>query len=630
VLAVSGVLLAASAQPETIISRSKPDLRRYTIEQLFVARRHIHSAWSPDGRQFVFVTNISGRFNLWTVPVEGGWPTQLTVSDQRQYSPAWSPDGNWIAYESDYDGNEQWDLFLVSTLNGEVVNLTQTPEIAETGPVWSHHGKFLAYSVKPKVSSVHEICAMDIEARRARALTSGTPANLGNYGPRWSPDDRLIAFTQARADGKDSSIFLLDVATGTTTNLTPHVGEMEYSVEDWSPDGKHLLITSNAKNAYNNVAILELATRAIKWLTEGRWEIDAGSWSRDGRRVTWTANVDGNVEISIHDLTTGTAQPLSIPRGVNHMAGAESAFSPDGRRLALFHSGADSPGDLYFYDLGSGKLHQVTFSLVAGVRAEDLVEPYLVHYPSFDGRSISAFLYIPYNLKKDGSNPAIVSVHGGPTAQSLNGFSAGTQYLVNQGYIVIAANYRGSSGYGKEFQDMNRFDMGGGDLKDVLYAAEFLKTIGYVDPKRIAIMGGSYGGYLTMMGVTKAPEVWAAGVAIVPFVNWFTEVKNEDPLLQQYDLATMGDPEKNKALWEDRSPINFIQNIRAPLLLLAGGHDPRCPREESDQVAEAVRTRGGIVEYQVYENEGHGFSRLENQIDSYKRVSAFLNRYLKK
>ncbi len=135
VLAVSGVLMTASAQPETIISRSKPDLRRYTIEQLFVARRHIHSAWSPDGRQFVFVTNISGRFNLWTVPVEGGWPTQLTVSDQRQYSPAWSPDGNWIAYESDYDGNEQWDLFLVSTLNGEVVNLTQTPEIAETGPV---------------------------------------------------------------------------------------------------------------------------------------------------------------------------------------------------------------------------------------------------------------------------------------------------------------------------------------------------------------------------------------------------------------------------------------------------------------------------------------------------------------
>jgi dipeptidyl aminopeptidase/acylaminoacyl peptidase len=627
VLTVSGALIAA--QPEAITSLSKPDVRHYTIEQLFAARRNIGAEWSPDGRRFVFVSNISGRFNLWTVSAEGGWPTQLTVSDQRQYRPAWSPDGQWIAYESDYDGNEQWDLFLVSTQNGEVLNLTQTPDIAESGPEWSHNGKLLAYTVKPKVSSVHEIYVMDMATRRARALTSGTPANLGNYGPRWSPDDRFIAFTERRADGKDSNIFLLEVATGTITNLTQHTGEIDYSVSDWSPDGKRLLITSNAKNGYNNVAILDLGTRALQWLTEGHWEIEAGNWSPDGRQVTWTANVDGNVEIYVNDLTTGKEEALPIRKGVNHLTGGNSAFSRDGRRLAYFHSGADSPGDLYVCELSSGKSQQITQSLVAGVRTEDLVEPYLVHYASFDGRMISAFLYVPYNLKKDRSNPALVSVHGGPTAQSLNNFSAGTQYLVNQGYVVIAPNYRGGSGYGKEFQDSNRFDMGGGDLKDVLQAAKFLESTGYVEPKKIVIMGGSYGGYMTMMGVTKAPEVWAAGVAIVPFVNWFTEVQHEDPLLQQYDLATMGDPAKNKALWEDRSPINYIQNIRAPLMLLAGGHDPRCPREEADQVAEAVRARGGVVEYQVYENEGHGFSRLENQIASFKRIAAFLNKYVK-
>ncbi len=629
VLAVSGVLTAA-VESESIVSRPRPKLQHFSVEQLFAARRNAGAAWSPDGQQFAFVTNISGRFNLWTVSAQGGWPNQLTVSDQRQYSPAWSPDGQWIAFQSDYDGDEQWDLFIVSAASGEVVNLTGTPEIAEVGPAWSHDSKFLAYSVKPKVSSVYELYVMDIATHRARPLTSNTPTNLGNFSPLWSPDDRSIALTQARADGKDSNILLIDVATGKISNLTPHEGEKEYSSADWSPDGRRLLISSNAKNGYTNVAILDVSTRAVQWLTEDRWELSAGNWSPpDGRLVTWTSNVDGNADIFTHSIKTGKTNALPVRKGVNALAGAESAFSRDGRRLAYFHSGADSPGDLWVYDFATGKSQQVTFALVAGVRAEDLVEPYLVHYPTFDGRKISAFLYVPYNLTKTNSSPAIVYVHGGPTAQSVNSFSPGIQYLVNQGYVVIAPNYRGSTGFGKEFQDLNLFDMGGGDLKDVIHATKFLETIGYVDPKKVVIMGGSYGGYMTMMGVTKAASLWAAGVAIVPFVNWFTEVQHEDPLLQQYDLATMGEPGKNKALWEDRSPINFIENIRVPLLLLAGGHDPRCPREESDQVAEAVKKKGGVVEYHVYDHEGHGFSRLENQIDSFKRIAAFLNRYVK-
>ena len=166
--------------------------------------------------------------------------------------------------------------------------------------------------------------------------------------------------------------------------------------------------------------------------------------------------------------------------------------------------------------------------------------------------------------------------------------------------------------------------MGGGDLQDVVSAAEFIKQTGYLDPKKVVLMGGSYGGYLTMMGVTKATDVWAAGVPIVPFVNWFTEIANEDPVLQQSDLATMGDLVKNKALYEERSPINFIDQVKAPLFLLAGGHDPRCPKSEAQQVVEAIKKQGGVAEYKVYENEGHGFARVENQIDAYKRVSEFL------
>jgi dipeptidyl aminopeptidase/acylaminoacyl peptidase len=273
--------------------------------------------------------------------------------------------------------------------------------------------------------------------------------------------------------------------------------------------------------------------------------------------------------------------------------------------------------------------YQLTYSLVGGVRSDDMVEPFLVHFPSKDGKwTISALVYVPYNLPRNGEHPAIVYVHGGPTAQTTNTFSRFLQYMANQGYIVIAPNYRGSTGYGKDFQQANLFDMGGGDLQDVLAAADWIKQTGYVDPKKLILMGGSYGGYLTMMGVTKAPELWAAGVPIVPFVNWFTEIQNEDPVLQQSDLATMGDLVKNKALYEERSPINFVDQIKAPLYLLAGGNDPRCPKEEAHQVVDAVKKRGGVIELKVYENEGHGFSKVENQIDAYKRVADFLKAHV--
>ena len=257
-----------------------------------------------------------------------------------------------------------------------------------------------------------------------------------------------------------------------------------------------------------------------------------------------------------------------------------------------------------------------------------MVEPFLVHYPSQDGKwQISAFVYVPYNAEKNGQNAALVYIRGGPASQTINSFNRNIQYLVNQGYFIIAPNYRGSTGYGKEFVDANRYDMGGGDLDDVVAAAEWIKKTGYIDEKKVAVMGGSYGGYLTMMAVTKAPDLWAAGVPIVPFVNWFTEVENEDPLLREYDLATMGDPVRDKARYQERSPINFVDQIRAPLLILAGGHDPRCPATEAEQVASAVKKRNGVAELKIYQNEGHGFAKVENQIDAYARVAEFLKKY---
>ena len=627
-IALTQTLLAPQAvtDPKQISSKSKAQVEKnLSIEKLYMTRAIGSSAWSPDGKTIAFISNISGRNNLWLVPAEGGWPTQLTVSDQRQTAPAWSPDGKWIAYMSDYDGDEQWDIFLVSPNTGQVVNLTNTREIAEESPTWSPDGRYLAYMVKPKTSSIFEIDVYDTLMRETRHLTSGTAKDKLNFSPIWSRDGKWIVYTQQQAKGTDSNIFVGEVASGKSTLLTPHQGEQLYSANDFSPDGKQVLITANAANGYDNVGLLDVASKKITWLTQDKWEIGGGSFSPDGKSITWTANVDGNTDIYLHDIASGKTTSLPLPKGVNQVGGAESGFTRDGSRLLYYHNGANAPNDVWVYSLADGKSRQITHALVAGVRAEDMVEPFLVHYPSRDGKwTISALVYVPYNLPRQAVSPAIVYVHGGPTSQTVNSFSRIIQYMANQGYIVIAPNYRGSTGYGKEFQQANLFDMGGGDLQDVLAAADWIKQTGYVDPKKLILMGGSYGGYMTMMGVTKAPEVWAAGVPIVPFVNWFTEIQNEDPVLQQSDLATMGDLVKNKALFEDRSPINFIDRVKAPLLLLAGGHDPRCPKTESQQVVDAIKKRGGVVEYKVYENEGHGFARVENQIDAYKRVAEFL------
>ncbi|MGB0014170.1 MAG: S9 family peptidase [Candidatus Sulfotelmatobacter sp.] len=625
----------AVTDPKKIASKPNAEVepKSLTIEKLYMTRQVGRATWSPDGKQIAFISNMSGRNNLWVVPAEGGWPVQLTVSDQRQTAPTWSPDGKWIAYQSDYDGDEQWDIFLVSPKTGKVVNLTSTREIAEQNPTWSPDGRYLAYEVKPKTSAAYEIDVYDTLMHEVKHITTGTPQDQSNSDPIWSKDGKYIVYSQEQAKGTDSNIFITEVATGKNTLLTPHGGEQRYWANDIDPrsipQGRKILITSNAANGYDNIGLLDINSKKISWLTQDKWRIRGGEFAPDGKHLTFSADVDGNEDIYLHDLATGKSTALPIPKGVNEPAGGHSAFTKDNTRLLYYHNGPTAPGDLWVYTLATGKSHQVTHSLVAGVRSEDMVEPYLIHYPSRDGKwTISAFLYVPFNMARNGQNAAIVYIHGGPTSQTMNSFNRFIQYAANQGYMVLAPNYRGSTGYGKAFQQANLFDMGGGDLQDVLAGVDWIKQTGHLDPKKIAVMGGSYGGYLSMMSVTKAPDVWAAGVPIVPFVNWFTEIENEDPVLQQSDLATMGDVVKNKALYEDRSPINFIDQIKAPLLLLAGGHDPRCPKSETQQVVDAIKKRGGTVDYKIYENEGHGFAKVENQIDAYKRVADFLQAHV--
>src|SRR5579862_5973657 len=338
----------AVTDPKKISSKPNAQVepRSLTIEKLYMTRQIGRATWSPDGKSIAFISNMSGRNNLWIVPSDGGFPVQLTVSDQRQTAPAWSPDGKWIAYQSDYDGDEQWDIFLVSPKTGKIVNLTQTREIAEQNPTWSPDGRYLAYEVKPKTSAAYEIDVYDLILRETKHITSNTPQDKGNFNPIWSKDGKLIVYTQEQAKGTDSNIFIADVETGNSTLLTKHDGEHLYFANDVSSrgmsDAETILLTSNAFNGYDNIGQLLVGRRGnpqptnsseIKWLTQDKWEIRGGEFSPDGKRLTFSANVDGNEDIYLHDLAIGKSTALAIPKGVNEPVGGHSAFSADGSRL---------------------------------------------------------------------------------------------------------------------------------------------------------------------------------------------------------------------------------------------------------------------------------------------------------
>jgi dipeptidyl aminopeptidase/acylaminoacyl peptidase len=322
-------------------------------------------------------------------------------------------------------------------------------------------------------------------------------------------------------------------------------------------------------------------------------------------------------------------QKLLLGAGRNVPQGYPTAFSPAGDQLLLSRESSVKPRDFWIYDMASRSAGAFSRSAIASLASARMPEAQVVHYKSFDGKTISALLWIPANLKRDASNPALVLPHGGPTGQVQDTWSPHVAALVSRGYVCIAPNVRGSTGYGMDFQKANYQDLGGGDLKDEVYATKFLTATGYVDAKKIGITGGSYGGFMTLMAIGKTPGIWAAGVELYGIINWMTMLQHQDPGLQQYEKSLLGDPLKDKAVYDAASPITYIHNVNAPLLVLQGDNDPRVPKEEAVQVVDLLKQDGKTVEAHYYPNEGHGFAKRENQIDSIRRTVEWLDKYLK-
>jgi dipeptidyl aminopeptidase/acylaminoacyl peptidase len=591
------------------------------LETLFFTRRIVAVEWAADGQSLFFETNVTGRFNIWQVPRDGGWPVQLTVSGERTALGRPSPDGRWLLYTQDRAGNEKPNLFVQALPHGRPRALTATEGVNYRGIRWSPDGRSLAFAAERAAPGIYDVYRLDPET----ALIEQVAGHDGGQctALRWSPDGRRLALTRTW-DYAHGGVSVLDLARREERTVLPIDPAADHHASGWTGDGRALFVSSNATPAGTyGVARVDVESGTIRWLDRGDWDVELFDVSPAGDAYLCARNGGGVHTVLLRTLDGGT-RGVPVPPGVL----ADAAFAPDGRAVALLHGSAASPFELWVYDRADGHAAQLSRSLVGGLDAEDFVRPSLVTYPSFDGTPIAAFVYLPAGARPDRSAPAVVYIHGGPAAQHMNGWTPLVQYLVSCGFAVIAPNYRGSTGFGRPFEEANMRDMGGGDLRDVVAAAEMIAGSGYVDPRRLAVMGGSYGGYLTLMALTKYPERWAAGVAIVPFANWFTEYEHEDQTLRDSDRARMGDPVEDAALWRDRSPIFFADRIRAPLLVLAGANDVRCPPDEAEQIARAVRANGGVADLHVYPDEGHGFRRRENEIDAHRRTADFLRRYV--
>ena len=606
---------------DSVVSRRRPNLATYDIEQLVRLRWTLPLDFSPNSHWILISSNSTGMNQLWKVPLAGGQPINLTSEEDAVSDGLWAPDSTHIVFNRDYGGNEQYDVFLTTAQGGKPQNLTQSPKARDQAVGFSEDGGSLAYVSDAGKPGHFELWLYDLKRHAPRKVTSDS---VSTFGAVWSHDDKMLALTRTN-DFSDVKVVLYDLMAGRERLATPAESRLSYSPAAFSPDDSKLLLISDAKDSVPHLAILDISSGAIGWPDTGPWEVLAGTWTKRGQ-IAYSENADGRV-------TTYLMRPDGTGRRrVGPTGGATFLLksSRDGRYLLLNHSDATRPRDVWIYDIQEDSTWQVTNSLRGVVQPDDLAPAALVHYPTYDGRKISAFVLVPFNLERDSGGPAVVMPHGGPSGQYMDTFSPDAAYFTNHGYVVIRPNVRGSTGYGKAFEDLNNRDWGGGDLKDLVAAADYLASTGYVARDKIAVMGGSYGGYLTLAALAFAPDRWAAGVDYFGISSVLTLWRTTDPTLRPYLEREMGTVPRDEGLMVERSPITHADSIRAPLLILQGDNDPRVPLAESRQIADAIRKRGGVAELVVYKKEGHGFAKLENRLDSARRGAAFLDRYVKK
>jgi dipeptidyl aminopeptidase/acylaminoacyl peptidase len=590
------------------------DFRRYLN-----VRTATGPTFSPDGTRLCFLSDVTGVPQVWSVPVESGWPDQLTFYAERISAAHISPVADEVLFAMDAGGNERHALFLLQRNGAQITPLTNAPDAIHQFGGWSRDGLHIAYAANTRNQAFFDVYVDTPHAPEPRRVLQhdGT-----NYALGWTHHGHVLVgryYTNLH-----NALFLVDAAGGEPRLLTPDPTEALYSFPAATPDGRGLYLLSDLHRDFAALTYLDLGTLEMHIVDAPDWDVEELALSRDGRRLAYTVNVDGFSELRLRDTETGASpQVPPLPRATY----SQLAWSGDGRRLALVLNGARYNPDVWVLDLQAERAWQATHSARGGIPQEDLVEPEVIRYPTFDARQIPALFFPPQSRAHDDGLPVVVEVHGGPESQRRPVWSAVIQYLAGRGYAVLSPNVRGSTGYGKAYTHLDDVRLRMDSVRDLAHAVEWLRQNG-ADPRRIAVMGGSYGGFMVLSAITGYPDLWAAAVDIVGIANFVTFLENTGAWRRALREAEYGSLEHERAFLAEISPIHRVERITAPLMVLHGANDPRVPVGEAEQIVNTLRALGRPVEYLRFEDEGHGLVKLANRIMGYTAIGEFLDRWL--
>ncbi len=619
-----GALLLSVALPALAAPPRRP-AKQYTIEQFLATTSIAGASFSADEKKILFSSDKTGIFNVYSIPFAGGEATPVTTSTtDTTLAVSYFPKDDRVLYTRDKGGDEKNHLY-VRELDGKERDLTPGDNLKASFAGWSPSGDaFYVVSNErdPKFFDVYRYATDGY----ARSLVF---QNEGSYQvARISDDGKWIALGKPTSTA-DSDVFVWNAVSKKIQHISKHEGTADYSAEAFDTASKWLYYTTNDGGEFARLKRYELSTGKHEEVQKADWDISWTFFSHKGRYRVTGVNQDARTAIQIVDAKTGKALEVpALPPGEISTV----RISRSETKLAFRLDGDRGPNNLYVWEFGSAAPRRLTNTMSPDVDPEDLVESQVVRFPSFDGTTIPNIFYKPHQTTPDAKAPALVWVHGGPGGQTRKQYSAPIQYLVNHGYVVLGINNRGSSGYGKTFYTADDQKHGREPLWDCVAAKKYLQSLPYVDQDRIGIIGGSYGGYMVLAALAFQPEEFKVGVDIFGVANWIRTLESIPKWWEAQRLALykeIGDPVKDREMLTAASPLFHADKIKRPLIVLQGANDPRVIKPESDDIVAAVKKNGVPVEYIVFADEGHGFSKKKNQIQGWNAILEFLDKYLK-
>ena len=600
------------------------ETHRYSIEEFLESTRYRGGSFSSDNSQVLVGSNETGIFNAFAFPVAGGEPVQLTHSTTDSIRPAtYFPSDERFLYVSDEGGNELTHVY-VQDPEGAVTDLTPGEGFVASFVGWAQDDQSFFIQSTERDQRFYDLWEYQADDYARELLYQNDD---GYFIGQVSPDGRHIALTKLRTT-LDSDVYLLERASGEVTHLTPHVGSVSNTPGPFSPDGSSLYYLTDEGSEFVDLMRYDIEHGTREAVLRVDWDVASARFSKHGTYFVVGINNDARTELRLYDAATMHQIPLPTPTSADVTS---VWFSGDESLVAFYASSSRTPSDLFVYDMASGAPRQLTRSLNVAIDSDALVDGEVVRFASYDGVEIPGILYRPHHASDINKVPALVWVHGGPGGQSRVGYDHQIQYFVNQGYAVYAINNRGSSGYGKTFFAMDDRKHGDADLDDCVASKQMLIETGWVDADRIGIIGGSYGGYMVLAALTFRPDAFAVGADYYGISNWYRTVNSMPAWWEAQREALeqeMGEFD-DEAFFNLKSPFFHADQIVRPLIVLQGANDPRVLQIESDQIVEAVRANGVPVDYVLFEDEGHGFVKKENQAEAARRVLAFLDAHLR-